>query len=154
MTGTPLGYAASLIKRRLRSAWEIDQALLKRGVSEDERVQVITKLNESGLLNDARYALAWMHTRDRLSPRGEWLLIQELKQRGVGEADIQKALKIRKEENKEENGESEWDRARRVAEIRERQYVGLPRDTRKRRLAAYLTRRGFSSDTVRRILDA
>lgn len=149
MPASPLAYAASLIKKRLRSAWEIDQALLRREVNDEERTEVVAKLTEAGLIDDRRFALAWLHTRDRLSPRGEWLLVQELQHRGVSEKDIQEALRVRKEE---EDTESEFDRAKRIAERRARQYEGLPPETQARRMSAYLLRRGFSSDTVRRIL--
>ena len=150
MSATPLAYAASLIKLRLRSAWEIDQALLRRGVEEDERSATITKLTEVGLLDDERFALAWVHTRDRLAPRGEWLIKQELKRKGIDEATIHKAFEERFEGGEEE---TEFKQAMRFVEKKLARYENLPRETRNRRLSSLLQRRGFSSDTVRRILN-
>lgn len=149
---SPRGYALQLLKKRLRSAWELDQALLRRGVEAEERTKVITELTEAGLIDDQRFAKAWVHDRDRFAPRGAYLLRQELLKKGIDKEIIRQVLQDRLED--EEEPIDELAQARELAERRFALYRGLPEETQKRRVMAFLLRRGFSLDTVRRILNA
>jgi regulatory protein len=152
---SPLNYALRLLKNRLKSAWEIDQALLRRGVEEADRQLVITRLTEMDLLNDLRFARAWIHTRDRLAPRGEYLLKMELIKKGIPKEIITEALTERKQnvEDEEQEQLSEEELARNLLASKERAYAHLDSETRKRRLTSLLMRRGFSYETARRILN-
>lgn len=150
----PKRYALGLIKRRLRSRYELDQALLGKGVEAEAREALLLEFEKAGLLDDYRFALAWVHTRDRLSPRGEYLLRQELEQKGIAEVIIRRALQERKAEREEEGERSEFEQAQHLAKSREKLYTGLPREARERRIAAYLQRRGFSYEVIRRILNS
>ena len=152
MAGSARSYALRLLKSRLRSAWEIDQALLRRGVESDERETLIRELTEVDLINDERYALAWIHTRDRLNPRGDWLLIQELRKKGIDQATIQSALRQRSQETDELTTRDE--RLQDLVEKLQRKYQGLAPEVRRRRVLAYLARRGFALDLAERILNA
>lgn len=152
MTVSARGYALRLLKRRLRSVAEIDDALAKRGVEEVERHELLEELKAAGLLDDTRLARAWVNDRDRFNPRGEMLLKQELRKKGVADATIKQTLVDRKA--REEEPVNEFEQARQVAAARANLYKGLAPEARRRRLGNFLLRRGFSLDTVRRILDA
>lgn len=145
-------YALRLLKTRLRSAWELRQALLRREVPADEVEELIRELTEVDLVNDLRFAKAWIATRDRLSPRGINVLRVELAQKGIDKATMHRALSLREEERLEEEGMGEEARARLVMSRKERQYQHLPPDVYKRRMAGVLLRRGFPTDLVMRIL--
>ncbi|CAN5139296.1 hypothetical protein BH11PAT4_BH11PAT4_2140 [soil metagenome] len=145
-------YALRLLKSRLRSAWELRQALSRRDVAPDEIETVLAELREVGLVDDLRFAKAWIATRDRLSPRGVFVLQQELQLKGIDKATIQQAFLLRGEEREEEDGMDEETRARSVLERKQRQYAHLPPEVMKRRLAGVLLRRGFPTDLVMRIL--
>jgi regulatory protein len=148
-------YALALLKRRLRSTHELDEALKRRDVEAEERAAIIGELTEQGLINDERYAMAWIHTRDRLSPRGDFVLRQELYQRGISKDIVQEALAKRQEEQQADpalNPDQET-QIKSLIERRARLYAGLPEEVRKRRLMGFLSRRGFSLDVVRRILN-
>ena len=149
-------YALRLLKNRLRSAWEIDQALLRKGVEEPERQEVIEELTRVDLINDQRYATAYVHTRDRLAPRGEYVLRMELAKHGISKELISAALATRREEAVDEDAEqpTELELATQLIQGKERAYAHLDPETRKRRLTSLLMRRGFSYDIARRILDA
>lgn len=149
---SPRGYALRLIKNRLRSVAEVDQALKRRGVETEDRQQVIEELTAAGLLDDERLARAWVNDRDRFNPRGEQLLRQELRKKGIADDVIRRVLADRK--LREEEPIDEFEQARQVAAGREGLYRALPAEARRRRLGNYLLRRGFSLDVVRRILDA
>ena len=149
MSGSPLGYALRLLKRRFMSAWEIDQALLRRGVEEDDRKAVLTELFEIGMLNDERFAKAYVHDRDMFSPRSRWLLARELQQKGVAEAIIKPLLE---NDLREEGGVGDYEQALALAERHERRLAGLERDAYQRRLSGVLARRGFSAGTISKVL--
>ncbi|HSI20810.1 MAG TPA: regulatory protein RecX [Verrucomicrobiae bacterium] len=149
---SPRGYALRLLKQRLRSVWEIDQALLRRQVPEEERQEIITSLTEAGLLDDVRLARAWVNDRDRFQPRGAIVLRQELMKKGIAKEIIDQTLRHRLE--REEEPIDEYGQALQVAEPKMRLYARLDPETRRRRLGGFLLRRGFSLGTVRRILDA
>jgi regulatory protein len=145
------GYALRLIKHRLRSIAEVEAALARKGVEQQDRQEVIHELTEAGLLDDARLAKAWVNDRDRFNPRGEHLLRQELIKKGVSDTIIKETLQERRD--REEEPIDEFEQARQVAAAREGLYKGLPAEARRRRLGNYLLRRGFSLGVVRRILD-
>lgn len=152
---SPLNYALRLLKNRLKSAWEIDQALLRREVEEADRQEVIRRLIELDLVNDLRFARAWVHTRDRLAPRGEYLLKMELIKRGISKDIIAEVLAERRTnvDDDEQEQLSEEQLARNLLAGKERAYARLDPETRKRRLTSLLMRRGFSYETARRILN-
>jgi regulatory protein len=149
-------FALNLLKKRLRSAWEIDQALLRREVPAEERQEIIEELTEHNLINDERYALAWVHTRDRLAPRGKFLLEQELIQKGIDKATIRLIMQKRQEEIEDDPdmNPDEDAQIRSLIERRTRLYAHLPEDVRKRRMIAMLARKGFLPGKTMRIYDS
>ena len=151
-----LSYALRLVNRRLRSAWELDQALLRKGVELEEREAVMSEMVRFKLIDDEHYALAWIHTRDRLSPRGESVLRMELRQKHVDDEIIAHALRQRREDANDEASDqmSEEELAKVLIKGKSRAYAHLSKEVRERRLIALLMRRGFSYDVARRILEA
>lgn len=149
-----LSYALRMLKSRLRSAWEIDQALARRGVDEPERQAVLEQLSELDLINDQRFAEAWVHTRDLLAPRGAFILQMELSKKGIDKEIIKKVLHERKELGADESSDQpdEEALARQLLEGKERAYAHLSPEVRERRLLSLLMRRGFSYETAKRIL--
>lgn len=153
---SPLSYCLALLKKRIRSRSELEYAMEKREIPRDVRLLVLDQLEEQGLVDDRRFARAWVHTRDRLAPRGEFLLRNELRQKGIAEEIIAEVLAGRKEEMGDVEREQpfELELARELVRRRERTYVRLSKEARNRRLAALLGRRGFSSEVIYHILKA
>jgi regulatory protein len=151
----PLSYCARLLKQRLRSRHELETAMTRRGIEASAQQGALASLAELGLVDDLRLAKAWVHDRDRLAPRGAAVLRQELILKGISREVIDQVLADRKAEAADEEAEqpSELDLARRLAAGKERLYAGLSEEVRRRRLAGFLQRRGFSYDVVRRILE-
>jgi regulatory protein len=147
--------ALRMLKSRLRSAWEIDQALLRREVEPAERREVIEQLIELDLINDERYARSYINTRDRLSPRGEYVLRMDLAKKGLAKEIIDQALRNRREEMEDDESDrpDAETQARQVIGGKMRAYAHLDPLTRNRRLTSLLMRRGFSYDVARRILE-
>ena len=150
----PLSYCARLLKQRLRSRQELVTAMTRKGIEASAQEGALASLVELGLVDDVRYARAWIHDRDRLAPRGEAVLRQELLLKGIDRETISHVLAERRSQAADEEAEQpgELELARRLAQGKERLYANLPEEVRRRRLAGFLQRRGFSYDVVRRIL--
>jgi len=155
MAADPLTVCLSLLKRRLRSRYELETAMTRKGIEAGDQERTLASLADKGLVDDLRYARAWIHTRDLLAPRGASVLRQELTQKGIAKSLIEQVLNERKEEAADECSEqpTDLDQARRLAQGKQRLYANLAPEVRHRRLGAFLQRRGFSYDVIRRILD-
>jgi len=126
--------ALNFLSYRPRSEAEVRRNLHKKNV-EDEVVEVVVeRLTRAGLLDDREFARYWVENRLQFNPRGARVLRQELWQRGVPVSIIADTLA----------GLDEEVAARKAADAGARRLAHLePRDFR-RRLGAYLARRGFS----------
>jgi len=126
--------ALNFLSYRPRSEAEVRRNLRKRSV-EDEVVEVVVeRLARAGLLNDREFARYWVENRLQFNPRGARALRHELREKGVLASIVADTLEDFDEEVA----------ARKAAEAGTRRLGHLaPRDFR-RRLVAYLARRGFS----------
>jgi len=124
---------------------ELNRRLRRGGHPPGAIEAAIRRCVELGYLDDEAFARA--HVRDRLKfrPRGRRILMAELRTNGVGEKDARKAI----EEVFADADVSEEDLADAVARKRARSLQGLPTPVARRRLTAYLARRGFPSATIR-----
>lgn len=139
----------------MRSRFELEQAMTKKGVEVESQADVLKNLEELGFLNDRQFAEAWVRNRDKLSPRGPALLKRELQEKGITEQIIGEVLAERKlaaKENEEQLTDEEL--ARQLVNSKEGMYKRLPSLTRKRRIAGLLQRRGFSYEVIHRILNS
>lgn len=137
-----LASAARLLLIRLRSRREIVNRLTRKGYPAGIVSATIIRLESDGLLDDVRFAKAWIAGRLAVRPSGAVRLRRELQQKGVPRDIIEETLRA---------GLSEADeRAQAVAlaQARLRRYRREPRDVAVRRLAGVLQRRGFSSNAI------
>lgn len=108
----------------------------------------LDRLAAQGLLEDERFARAFASARLRRG-RGPARILRDLQGQGVerrtAEAAVDQAIA-------DEGVEPERE-ARRIAERRAAQLVDLPAPTRRRRLRAFLLRRGFSGGAVRALVE-
>ena len=135
--------ALNYLSYRPRSEREIERYLSKRGVSDDVREEVLTRLRRAGLVDDAEFSRFWVENRRSFRPKGVWALRSELRQKGVDTASIELAL---------EDVDEETD-ARRAAERALRRFSRLDQTTFRRRLLGYLQRRGFGYGVSKRTVD-
>jgi len=114
----------------------------------------LERLAELGYVDDLAFARWWAEQRDRHSPRGQRLVEGELRQRGIGREVIE-TLREERGDRSAQLEPSTPSEARRAKAALRRHLRGspIPDDPRSRqRLAAFLARRGFGSDTVWAIL--
>ncbi|HRY29406.1 MAG TPA: regulatory protein RecX [Elusimicrobiota bacterium] len=137
--------ASRLLKLRDRSRTEIEKLLLQRGFGTEEVRETLRRLEEAGLLDDERAARFWID-KGRRAGHGTLRLRETLAQRDIPEPLIAKAL----------GGDERRDevaRARTVLERQSRRMGKLSPAVRARRLAAHLTRRGFSAECIEQLLE-
>jgi regulatory protein len=133
---TALKYLAA----RARTTHEVRQALAGRGYPPDDIATVIARLVAARYLDDADFARTWVIARARRGAAGPARLARELRAKGIPEAQIKAALRAL---------EAEWDASAATDEAAQRKLKsleGLPTAVARRRLAAYLERRGFARD--------
>jgi len=108
----------------------------------------LARLTGQGLLDDARFARAYAASRLGRG-RGPARLIKDLLAQGVerrlAETEVARAVT--------DEGVDPDEEARAIAERRVRQLADLPAPVRKRRLTAYLLRRGFSGGKMRALVE-
>ena len=137
--------ALAFLTYRPRSIREVRDRLAKKGVEPEVVEAVLERLAGWGYVGDEGFARYWIENRGANQPRGRRLLQQELWRKGVEKETIDQAL-----------AESELDEdagALALARKRLPQLRALDEPTQRRRLAAYLQRRGYDYPTTKRALD-
>lgn len=139
--------AARLLNQRLRSTAELRAALLGDGHLESAVEAVIARLSDLGLLDDARFAAAYVRDGVNLRSNGRFRLRRELRALGVDEPLIDQTL------DEHCPPELEQSTIAAVAAKRAARLAGLPTEVARRRLAGQLERRGFAAELVAAALD-
>jgi len=139
--------ALNLLSFRARSARELHRRLTQKGEPRDRAEAVIQRLREIGLIDDADFARQL--TRSKVSSGASRRRVhQELFKRGVARDVADEAV----EQVFEDEGMSDAASIERIARKKWRTLVTLDGPTRRRRLYAFLARRGFDSDDVSRVV--
>ena len=126
---------------RPRSASEMERYLRRRGADDTALTAAMERLHRAGLVDDEAFARYWVDNRGAFSPRGERALQAELRAKGVDQARIDAAL--------EEKDEGEDERAYQAGLKRLRLLARCDEDEFRKRLCAFLQRRGFDYETAR-----
>jgi regulatory protein len=138
--------AYRLLTYRPRSRAELKQKLVDKGFDEAIIEAVVDYLEKLGYINDRQFAEQWAAGRIRLRGFGRRRIEQELRNKGIGQDIIADAL------CGVFGTETELETARGVAEKKLNTMNFMDRETRRRRLAGFLGRRGFSFETIRKVL--
>jgi SOS response regulatory protein OraA/RecX len=138
------------LERRSHATAQLRRRLVQKGHPPEAVDYAIARAQEVGLLDDAAFARHFVESRSARG-RGPARLRRDHATLGVARAHIDAALSAQWTEP-----ESALALADDLARRRARQLRGLPRDTCRRRLLAYLGRRGFTgrrvSELVTRVL--
>lgn len=131
---------------RPRSRSEVENKLRDREFPPAIITPVIDHLLRLGYLNDEEFARQWAASRVRSRGFGRRRIEQELRVRGIGRDTIGTVLRGLFQ------GDGEVDVARREAGRKLRTLARFEPEVRKRRLAGFLERKGFSSEIIRTVL--
>jgi regulatory protein len=127
--------ALRLLDYRPRSEHEIRQRLYQRGFDGDSIKTALSRLKEQNLINDGGFARFWRDNRQSFSPRSQWLVRLELKQKKVPEEIIEQVVSTIDDDGN----------AYSVAKAKARSLANCDDyQSFRRRLGDHLKRRGFS----------
>lgn len=123
-------------QNRPQTEAEIVRKLRQREYADETIDQTLSAAKQRGLIDDGAFAAAWVEDRGRQRGFGPVRLREELARRGVGEVDIDTALR-------QLDDRDDHRTAVELARARARQLPGnLSREALVRRLGGYLMRRG------------
>lgn len=137
--------ALAFLAYRPRSEREVRDRLRRAGFGPESIDQVIVRLSEWRYLDDADFARRWVESRTGEKPRGRRLLQQELWKKGVDRETAREAI--------DDADLDEAAAAEALARSRLPAYAGEDPAVARRRLGAYLARRGYGYDVVRGALE-
>ena len=122
------------ISFRPRSEKEIVDYLRKKKIVPKLIEEIVKKLRSLGQIDDQVFAAWWLEQRANFRPRGKMGLRMELRRKGISEEIINGVL-----ENLDELPLARKAMAKKIKE--------------EKRIAAFLSRRGFSWETIKIVLD-
>ncbi len=140
--------ALTMLEARARSAAELRRLLLRKGEPAPDVDSAIERLLAAGLLDDVSFARQFTRSKSLGAGLSRRRLQQELARRGVVREVSDQAI----EEVFVEEGISEDASIERIARKKLSTLVRLDLATRRRRLFAFLARRGYDSDDINRVL--
>ncbi len=138
-----------LLNRRIYSENEIVDKLKRKQYDEHIIAAVVAELKKLSFIDDLAFARAFVSDRIRLNPSGSFKIAYELRQKGISKKVINQVLQ------EEKVAEGDGERALAVARKRLATFsANMDTKTKRRRLANYLKRRGFSFEVISNTLQA
>ena len=128
-----------------RTRTQLATALRRRGLPDSVADGVLGRFAETGLIDDAAFACAWVESRHHSRGLSRRLLATELRQRGVGDDDVRHAIGGL-------DPQQEAVTARRLVDSKLAATRGQPPRARTRRLAGMLARKGYPAALVFRVV--
>jgi regulatory protein len=138
--------AYCLLRSRPRSEFEVRQRLKIKGYGSDIIEAIICDLKRIGEIDDAKFAHLWVESRMHQNPMGDIVLRRELQEKGISDTIIEATLADKAVLYDEFKVASD------MAEERFRQFAKLDKKKALKRLYDFLLRRGFTFDTVQRVV--
>ena len=132
---------------RTRTRAEIDAKLRGRGFPDGVIHAVLSDLDRLGYINDVTFAGQWAESRIRSRSFGRRRIERELVAKGI-DREI-----VRRELSEVFTPGTEHATAKKAAERKLRALEGKEAGIRRRRLAGFLERKGFSYDIIRDVLN-
>jgi regulatory protein len=140
-----VGAALNLLARRPRSEREVRDRLKRKGFPPETIDAAVAKLEGWRYVDDDAFARYWVENREANKPRGRRLLEQELRLKGVDRETIRQTI--------DETELDEASAALQLGRSKLRTYGSLEPAVARRRLGAFLVRRGYGYDVVKPVLD-
>ncbi len=137
--------AGRLLNYRMRTRAELEQRLKKKGFQDTVVDNVMQKLSKLGLIDDVRFADAFVATKVASRPVGRRELERGLRERGVSKGDAERALSHVSDE------ETQLNLALRAAETKLRSLARFEQAKRRDKLISFLARRGFDWDVIKQV---
>lgn len=146
-----LGAGYRYVSFRPRSEKEITDFLQKKlhtwhTTAPAVLTKVLDRFRELGYIDDKKFIAWWVEQRNTHRPKGKHVIIQELQQKGIHKSLIEEVLA------ESPDGSDETELAKQAVSKKLDLWKKLPKLDKKRKIYDYLTRRGFSFDTIRDVI--
>ncbi len=141
--------ALRAIARRAHARVDLRRRLLQKQHPAAAVDPALDRLSAAGLLNDAQFAVDYAAAKARRG-RGPARLVRDLQAQGVERRVAEEAVRT----SLAAEGVDPAEAVRALAEKRAKQLAGLPPAVRKRRLVAFLVRRGFNGGEIREVVES
>jgi regulatory protein len=148
---TPCREAAlKLLERTRRTRRDLERRLKEKDFDAPTIASTLDRLTEVGLIDDVEFARAWLAGRWGRRPSGWRRLEQELRTKGISQADAERAREILSERG---GAPDEVESAAKLIAQARRRMTGLDPQVARKRIYALLARRGYDGDTIRKVLE-
>ncbi|MBD2770438.1 RecX family transcriptional regulator [Hymenobacter sp. BT664] len=144
--GEALQKIAAFCAYQERTQKEVEQKLRTYGLNEDEAGEIIIRLSREKLLDEERFAQAFVRGHYRHKKWGRRRIMQELKQKGLSEYCIKSGMR-------EIDGEEYYQNLVDLLEKKDRQEKEPNPRARRMKIAQYLTSKGYEQDLIKIALD-
>ncbi len=141
--------ALRAIARRAHARVDLRRRLLQKQHPAAAVDPALDRLSAAGLLNDAQFAVDYAAAKARRG-RGPARLVRDLQAQGVERRVAEEAVRT----SLAAEGVDPAEAVRALAVKRAKQLAGLPPVVRKRRLVAFLVRRGFDGGEIREVVES
>ncbi len=141
--------ALRAVARRAHARGDLRRRLLQKQHPPAAVDAALDRLGSAGLIDDARFAVDYAAAKARRG-RGPSRLARDLQAQGVERRVAEEAVRT----SLAAEGVDPAEAVRALAEKRVRQLAGLPLAVKKRRLVAFLARRGFAGAEVREVVES
>jgi regulatory protein len=134
-----------LLTARPRTRVELAQALGRKGIEPEVAEQVLSRLDDVGLIDDAAFAEVWVRSRHNFQGLSRRALAVELRRKGVADESAAEALAS-------VDADAEEERARQLVRKKLRSLGSADEPTKIRRLVGMLARKGYSEGLAYRVV--
>jgi regulatory protein len=139
-----LNLALRFLSFRSRSIKEVRDFLSKKGLPEKEIENLINYLVELGFLDDKKFAKTWIEERQKYKNKSRLALKLELQKKGVKPEIIEELL------NESSN---DYETAKEFIKKKRERFANLDWNSFVKRVAGGLRQKGFSWETIKKVLD-
>jgi regulatory protein len=148
MTAKAVRYCLYLLSRRNYTSRQLQDKLKKKDYSPAAIHGALDKLNSWHYLDDGNFAELYIRERIRSKPRGQYVLLKELKLKGITrELAKEKIAKFMLEEKLDDQGLAERTLQRKLGS-----YLKVSAEKGARRARNYLLRQGFSYEITDKLV--
>jgi regulatory protein len=142
--------ALNMLAFRARSSAELARALVRKGEPKELADRAVARLQEQGLLNDAAFAQSFTRAKVLGAHQSKRRVQQDLARKGVARSVSDEAIAT----VFDEEGVDQREVVEQAARKKLRSLVRLDPVVRRRRLYAFLARRGYDGDDIRSAMQA
>lgn len=136
--------ALKFLSYRPRSEKEMRDYLEKKGGDTKIVEEITGKLKKQNLVDDHAFTTWWIEQRSRFRPKGRYLLWLELLKKGIKKEIIEDSLFSEKKE---------LALAKKAARKKVKSYKNLEPLEFRRKMTAFLARRGFNWEVIKKVLE-